>query len=161
MIRRLAWPIVAAIAFAFLVGLALHGERPEPGLVSFKAAGFLKQFAPNAAIEVDVSRQTKHKLFRRDADWPPRIDEALRLLRDSAPLRTMTAEETATEPPSSYGLDDKAMTVVVRSAAGETFAIHFGSSNPLGSGRYAAVDGVEGVPILPAYVADAWEQILK
>jgi hypothetical protein len=161
MIRRIAWPIAAAIAFALLVSLALHGERPEPGIVSFKAAGFLKQFTPEAATEVDVASPTAHKHFRRDSDWPPRIDEALRLLRDSAPLRTMTAEEASTEPRSSYGLDDNAMVIVVRSAEGKTFTIRVGARNPLGSGLYATIDGIEGVPILPAYVGDAWEQILK
>ncbi len=41
-----------------------------------------------------------------------------------------------------------------------TFTIVFGAANPLGSARYARIDAVEGVPLLPAYVAETWEQAI-
>jgi hypothetical protein len=158
---RLGWPLAAALAFAFLAGFALHGKRPEAGLADFKPGGFLTQFAPEDAAEVEVATPNGRRTFRRSDGWPPRIDEALRLLRDSAPLRTMGMDEISTQPASSYGLDDHATRVAVRNAGGRTFVIRFGGRNPLGSGRYAAVEGVPGVSILPTYVGDAWEQVLK
>jgi len=159
--QRLAWPVAAAVAFAFLVGLALHGERPEPGLVRFEAAGFMKQFAPEQVREVEIVTAAGRWRFRRGTDWPDRIDAALRLLRDAGPMRVMTADEVATQSAATYGLDSGATVVTVRSEGGETFAIRFGARNPLGSGRYARVDGMGGVPILPAYVGDAWEQVVQ
>jgi len=50
--------------------------------------------------------------------------------------------------------------VQVRAANGTTFRIQFGGRNPLGAARYARVDGIEGVPMLPAYVGDAWQQVI-
>ncbi len=161
MIRRLGWPVAALAAFAFLVALALHGKRPEAGLVGFQAAGYLKQFAPQDAVEVAIATPGGTKRFTRDAAWPARLDEALRLLRDSGPMRVMSAEEVAGQPLSAYGLDDKATAVAVRSRAGDVFAIRFGARNPLGSGRYVQVKGVPGVPILPSYVGDAWEHVTE
>ena len=34
------------------------------------------------------------------------------------------------------------------------------SANPLGSARYTRIDGIDGVPLLPAYVAETWEQAI-
>jgi hypothetical protein len=161
LIRRSAWPAAAAVSFAFLVGLALHGERPEPGLARFEAAGFMKQFTPEQVREVEVVSPAGTQRFRRDAGWPERVDTALRLLRDAGPMRVMTKEEVTAAPAATYGLDASATTVTVRSDTDETFVIRFGARNPLGSGRYTRIDGVDGVPILPAYVADTWEQVVQ
>lgn len=159
--RRWVWPFVAALSFALLLALALHGKRPDAGLVGFRAGGYLKAFEPEDAVEVAVTLPAGNKRFTRQENWSPGIDEALRLLRDSAPMRVMTADEVANQPPSAYGLENKAIAVRVRSRTGQTFAIRFGARNPLGSGRYVQVEGVPGVPILPSYVGDAWEKVAK
>jgi hypothetical protein len=174
LIRRAGWPLAAAVALAFLVALALHGERPEPGLARFKAAGLLTAFAPEDAREVEIARAGETWRFRREASgWraidpprpvpagaPGRIDTALRLLRDSGPVRTLSPDEVARVPPADYALGMDALSVTVRGPDGATFAIRFGARNPLGSARYATVDGVDGVPMLPAYVAETWEQAI-
>jgi hypothetical protein len=172
LIRRLAWPLVAAGAFAFLAGLALHGERRDP-MQEFRPAGLLTAFAPEDAREVEIATGAGTWRFRRDGGWwevdsskpapadvAQRIDTALRLLRNSAPLRVLTADEVARVPPSEYALAADSLRVQVRAADGATFRVQFGGRNPLGSARYAKVDGMEGVPMLPAYVGDAWEQVI-
>jgi hypothetical protein len=53
------------------------------------------------------------------------------------------------------------LTVHVRASSGAVFAIQFGGANPLGAARYARVEGLPGVPLLPIHVADAWEQLAK
>jgi hypothetical protein len=174
LIRRAGWLLAAVAAFAFLAALALHGERPEPGLARFKAAGLLTAFAPEDAREVEIVTGGETWRFRRDgAVWravaPPRavpaeatsrIDTALRLLRDSGPLRTLSADEIARVPPAEYALGSDALHITVRGPDGAKFAIRFGNRNPQGSARYARVDGVDGVPLLPAYVAETWEQVV-
>ncbi len=172
MIRRVAWPLAAVAAFAFLVGLALQGERRDP-MQEFKPAGLLTAFAPEDAREIEIAAGAAVWHFRRDGAWRPveqtkpvpsdfaqRIETALRLLRNSSPLRLLTAEEVARVPPSEYALATDSLRVKVRAADGATFRIQFGGLNPLGSARYAKVDGMEGVPMLPAYVGDAWEQVV-
>ena len=174
LIRRAAWPLAAAVAFGFLAALALHGERPEAGLARFKAAGLFTAFAPEDAREVGLSRAGETWRFRREggtwraveaprpvpANAANRIDTALRLLRDSGPLRVLSPEEAARATPSDYALGPEALSVTVLGPDAATFAIRFGATNPLGSARYARVEGIEGVPMLPTYVAETWEQAI-
>ncbi len=172
LIRRLAWPLAAAAALTFLVGLALHGGRPDP-MAQFKPAGLLTAFTPEEARDVEVANGAEVWRFRRDAEWRTvdvprpvstdvgaRIDAALRLLRNSGPLRVLTAEEVARVPASEYALGPGGLRVQVRASSGVVFLIQFGGRNPLGSARYVRVDGLDGVPMLPAYVADAWERVI-
>lgn len=174
LIRRAAWPVAAAVALAFLAALALHGERPESGLVRFKAAGLLTAFAPTDAREIEVAKTGEIWRFRREggswravetprpapADAADRIESALRLLRDSGPLRVLSADEAAGATAADYALGPEALRVTVIGPDAATFAIRFGATNPLGSARYARVEGHDGVPLLPAYVAEAWERAI-
>lgn len=174
LIRRAAWPMAAAVALAFLAALALHGERPEPGMVAFKAAGLLTAFAPAEAREIEVSRAGELWRFRREgrswraveaprpipAEAADRIDTALRLLRDSGPLRVLSANEVAHAAPADYALGPEALRVTVFGPDAATFAVRFGAANPLGSARYARIEGIDGVPLLPTYVAETWEQVI-
>ena len=174
LIRRAAWPLAAAVAFGFLAALALHGERPDAGLAPFKAAGLFTAFAPEDAREVGISRAGETWRFRREGEtWraveaprpapanaADRIDTALRLLRDSGPLRVLSADEAARAAPSDYALGPQALSVTVLGPDAATFSIRFGAANPLGSARYAQVGGIDGVPMLPTYVAETWEQAI-
>jgi hypothetical protein len=164
MIGRWAWPVAAAAAFAFLVGLALHGGRPDL-LVDFKPSG-LMAFAPEQAREIEIARGSERKRFVRDGErWeaPPqtseRLETGLRLLRNSAPMRLLSAEEVARVPPSEYALGPDSLRITVRPQGGAAFVVVFGGRNPLGSARYAKVDGTAGVVLLPSYVAETWEQV--
>jgi hypothetical protein len=161
---RWAWPAAAALAFAFLVGLALHGGRPDI-MVQFKPGG-LMTFAPEQAREIEVRRGADRKRFVRSGErWnapvetAERLEAGLRLLRNAAPMRMLTAEEVARVPPSEYTLSADSLRVTVRPATGAAFVIQFGGTNPLGAARYAKVDGEAGVALLPTYVAEAWEQV--
>ncbi len=174
LIRRARWPLAAAVAVAFLAILALHGERPDSALAPFKAAGPLTAFAPEQAREVDIAKAGDTWHFRREAgtwqavhaprpvpaDASDRIDTALRLLRDSRPLRVLSPDEVSRTTAADYALGADALSVTVHAAGGATFAIRFGALNPLGSATYARVEGAEEVPLLPAYVAGTWEQAI-
>jgi hypothetical protein len=163
-LTRWAWPAAAALAFAFLVGLALQGSRPD-SMVQFNPGG-LMSFAPEQAREIEIRRGADRKRFVRNGErWDApvetaeRLDAGLRLLRNAAPMRVLTAEEVARVPPSEYALGADSLRVTVRPAAGAAFVILFGGANPLGAARYAKVDGEAGVVLLPTYVAEAWEQV--
>jgi hypothetical protein len=174
LIRRAAWPLAAALALALLVGLALHGQRPDTGLVAFKPGGLLTAFAPEDAREVEIVSGRETWRFRHDggrwqaldaprpvaADADKRIETALRLLHNSAPLRLLSDQEVGPAMPADYALGDEALRVSVRGPGDTRFVIRFGAANPLGLAHYARVDGVAGVPLLPTYVAEAWRQAI-
>jgi len=171
-LRRLAWPAAAVGSAAFIVALALHGERPEPGLARFVAAG-LMTLPPERVSEVDVTSGGRTwRLRRAESRWTlveggplrmpdPRlqIEEALALLHRSGPERTLTTDE-ATGSERDFGLDRPALTVTARAAPAPPFTIHIGGRNPLGLARYARVDGHAGVVLLPGFVAEAWERLV-
>ena len=172
LIRRSAWPLAAAAAFVFLIAVAMHGQRRDP-MQEFKPAGVMTAFAPEDAREIDVAYRGEVWRFRRDGEWrnadpakatpadvSSRIDVALRLLRNSAPLRVLTAEEVARVPPSEYALAADSLRVEVHAANGSTFRAVFGGRNPLGAARYTKVDGLDGVILLPNHVGDAWEPVI-
>src|SRR5262249_37006305 len=94
------------------------------------------------------------------ADAGERIDTALRLLRDSSPLRTLSADEVGPTPAADYALGPDALRGAVRGPNGATFAITFGARNPLGTARYSKGGGVGGVPLLPSYVGETWQQAI-
>lgn len=163
-LTRWALPAAAALAFAFLVGLALQGGRPDI-MVQFKPAG-LMTFAPEQAREIEITRGTDRKRFVRSGErWDApvetaeRLEAGLRLLRNAAPMRVLTAEEVARVPASDYALGADSLRVTVRPGTGAAFVIQFGGTNPLGAARYAKVDGEAGIALLPTYVAEAWEQV--
>lgn len=163
-LTRWAWPAAATLAFAFLVGLALQGGRPDI-MVEFKPGG-LMTFAPEQAREIEIRRGIDRKRFVRSGErWEApvetaeRLEAGLRLLRNAAPMRVLTAAEVARVPSSEYALGVDSLRVTVRPAAGAAFVIQFGGINPLGAARYAKVDGEAGVALLPTYVAEAWEQV--
>jgi hypothetical protein len=161
---RWAWPVAAALAFAFLVGTALHGQRPDI-LVDFKPAGLLP-FDPDHARAIEIAKGADRKRFVRTgerwdapAETAERLEAGLRLLRNAAPMRVLTAAEVARVPVSEYALTADSLKVTIRPATGAAFVIQFGGANPLGAARYARVDGEAGIALLPTYVADAWEQV--
>jgi len=172
LIRRWGWPLAAAAAFVFLAAVAMHGQRRDP-MQEFKPTGVLTAFAPEEAREIEISSGGEVWRFRRDGEWKAaaapkpisgdisqRIETALKLLRNSAPLRVLTADEVERVSPSEYDLGLASLGVEVRAASGAVFRIQFGRRNPLGAARYAKVGGMAGVPLLPTYVGDAWERVI-
>jgi hypothetical protein len=164
MIGRWSWSVAAALALAFLISLAMHGGRPDI-LVEFKPGGMLP-FAADQAREIEIARGADRRRFVREenrwkapAETAEHLEAGLRLLRNSAPMRVLTAEEVARVPPAEYALGPDSLKVTVRPASGASFVVQFGGRNPLGSARYAKVDGEAGVVLLPAHAADAWERI--
>lgn len=161
---RWAWPAAAALAFAVLVGLALDGRRPDI-LVEYKPSGLMR-FGPEQAREIEIVTGGERKRFARDGErWKAptetagRLEAGLRLLHNAAPMRMLTADEVALVPASEYALGPDSLRVTIRPSGGAAFVIQFGGRNPLGAARYARVEGMAGIALLPSYVAEAWEQV--
>jgi hypothetical protein len=169
-LRRWAWPAAATVAAAPVAALALHGHRPEPGVVRFEAAGLMREPAPERAREILVTAGARRWRFVRDEDgawtergaagaegWARRVDKGLRFLHASAPMRTLAPAEVEGIADREYGLDPPRYTVSVRGPAGAPFVVAFGGVNAQGLGQYARVDGRGEVFLLPRYVGGEWE----
>jgi hypothetical protein len=167
-----AWTGAAVVATTAIVTLAVHGRRPDSGLVRFQAAGVMVHIAPERVREIELTAGERHWRFARvptggwsvtgprlpSTDWPSLIDEGLRFLSVSAPQRVMTEEEYAGTPPGEFGLGPARYAVLVRAPETEPFAIEFGSFNALGLGQYARVAGRVELFLLPRFVGEPWEK---
>jgi hypothetical protein len=159
------------VATTAIFTLALHGRRPDSGLVRFEAAGVMVHIAPERVREIELTAGERHWRFARvptggwsvtgprlpSTDWPSLIDEGLRFLSVSAPQRVMTRDEYAGTSPGEFGLGPARYAVLVRAPETEPFAIEFGSFNALGLGQYARVAGRAELFLLPRFVGEPWE----
>lgn len=167
--------IAAALATAAIIALALHGQRPDPSLVRFEAAGAMLRIAPETVTEVVVSEAGRRWRFERAGvtGWAAapgapvgaersaaHLDSGLRFLHASAPQRVLQADEVAGIAPSEFGLDPPRYSVLVRSSSDAPFSIEFGALNPQGLARYARVGGRREILLLPSFVGEPWEALI-
>lgn len=168
MMSRLAWTAAAIIATLVLVGLAFTGGRGGPGLEPFVPKGLLTIPVENVR-EIDVSAPRGHWHFvRTEGGWratqgvatagfEARLDNALRLLRNSGPERVLTGAEVTRAGAAQFGLAPPWLRIIVSGPDALVFAISFGATNPMGLSHYAMLDGSPEIALLPIFVAEAWE----
>jgi len=173
-VRRWGWPVAATIAVAFIGILAFRGERPEPGLVRFRAAGLLVDWAIEDVMMVAVSGGGTYQTFHRvpgggwradDGGTAPslteRIETGLKLLHNSPPERRLTTAEFDDRSLAEFGLDPPRLAVTAQKAQGGSVTIYFGAVNPIGLARYTRIDGKPEIVLLPSFVAEAWERVAR
>lgn len=168
---RTVWIGAALAAAGLLVGLALHGERPDPaGLARFEAAGVMLAIEPTRVTVVEVRRADARWRFRRapDGAWAAAgagpagagagtaVTEGLRFLHASAPQRVLDRSEVGGIPMSEYGLEPPGYVVTVE-GPGTLFTVEFGAVNPQGLAQYARVAGRDEIFLLPRFVGRSWE----
>lgn len=165
-LRRAAWAAAVVIAIAALGALALHGRRPDGGLVRFHAAGVMAAIALDDVREVRLAAGARRWRFVRDADGAWRapgpgdaapIAEALRFLHAAAPQRVLEPEELGDTALADLGLDPPRYVVTVEPARRGPFTVRFGGPNAQGLAQYAQVDDGTAVLLLPRYVGERWE----
>ncbi len=173
-VTRWRWPLAAAIAAGFIAILAFHGERPEPGLGRFEAAGLLASWSAGDVAALEVGAGPARRYFRLvpgrgwslegadgavPSELAAHLETGLKLLRNSAPERIFAGSELDHQRLAEFGLEAPLLTVTVRSARGDSMTVHFGKANPLGLARYARIEGRTEVMLLPGFVADAWQSV--
>ena len=166
---RLAWAVAALGATAFLAALAFTGGRGGPGLAPFVPNGLLAIPAEDVR-EIDVATPRAHWHFVRvqgswratqgitTAGFGERLDNALRLLRNSGPDRILTSAEVAQAGAAQFGLAPPWLRIVIRGPDSSSFAISFGATSPMGLSHYARLDGSSEIALLPAFVAEEWQR---
>jgi hypothetical protein len=172
-LKAWAWGVGSVAALAVLGGLALHGERPEPGLVRFEAAGVMRHVPIAEVDEVRVVAGARRWVFARAAHarWhvaagsapagdPAAVERGLRFLNVSAPQRVLEPEDLAGAPLAEFGLEPPRYVVSVHARGRPAFIVHFGALNAQGLAQYARVSDGASVYLLPRFVGEPWEAAL-
>jgi hypothetical protein len=174
-LRRAVWVGVALLAAGIITALAFHGRRPDSSLARFEAAGVMVSIPPDTVTEVVVTRGDRRWRFERAGPkaWTTapgtaagesvgsHIDSGLRLLHASAPQRVLEPGELTGASRSELGLEPPRFSVSIRSSAAGPFRIDFGALNAQGLAQYAQLPGRAEVLLLPGFVGDQWEAVMK
>ena len=174
-LKRAVWWGMALVAAGIVTGLAFHGRRTDSSLARFEAAGVMLAISPDTVTEVVVTQGDRRWRFERigRGAWAPtparragesvgsQIDSGLRFLHVSAPQRVLEPGELAGIARSEFGLEPPRFSVSVRSSAAGPFSIDFGARNAQGLAQYAHVAGRAEVFLLPGFVGDPWEAVMK
>ena len=173
--RRLLGLGGAALAVGFLVAMTMSGRVRESGqFVRFVAAGVLAETpAQVSRIELMgnggrwVFARTAEGGWRRDRDQRPvppplgtHLDEALKFLHASAPVRILDQREWVEHGLGEFGLERPALSAVLLNDDQRLLAVHFGSTNPQKVLQYMRIDGRDEVYVMSRFVGAEWEQAL-
>ena len=172
--RRLLGVSGAAIAVGFLIAMALFGRARESGqLVRFVPAGVLAE-APAQITRIELMGSARRSIFtrngegawRRDQDPRPvpsplatHLDDALKFLHVSAPVRVLARQEWAEHGLGEFGLERPGMSAVLSHDARQVLLVHFGSVNPQKVLQYMRVDGRDDIYVMARFVGEEWERV--
>ena len=172
-LTRLAPAIIAVLAVSFLSAMALSGQIRESGqFVRFVAAGVLTQ-TPAEVDRVELSSGARQWTFTRAArGWQiepgaamvsrplaTHLDDSLKFLHASAPIRVMPRDEWAPHGLGEFGLEPPAYSVAVFQSGRRVLAVGFGSPNPQKVLQYMRIDGEDRVYVMSRSVGQEWEQV--
>ncbi len=170
------WPALAgaALAVGFIAAMVWFGREPESAwLVKFEAAGVLTT-APERISRVELTADGRRLIFvRRPAGWtaehapgplPPllaaSLENSLKFMHASAPVRVLSREEYRGTALAEYGLDPPRYTVFLVEGGRTVLEAGFGVPNPQKVLQYMRLRGHDEVHLMSRFVGKEWERVL-
>ncbi len=173
--RRLAMPLLAMLALAYLVTMVVSGAQPvQRQLVKFEAKGVLP-IEPEGVQKVTLGKGGRQvALVRRgEGGWTlegggpvegaavTHIDTAVKMLHRSGPVREMAAEELSGIDTRPFGLEDPVVVATIAGAGGRALTVRFGALNPEGFLQYMRIDGDPKVYLMSRFIGAEWLAALE
>jgi hypothetical protein len=173
--RRLLGLGGALLAVGFLVAMTLSGRLRESGqLVRFVAAGVLPE-TPAQVDRVELAARSRRWVFTRTVGggWQmgpgPRpvarslathLDDSIKFMHVSAPIRVMERTEWAEHGLREFGLDPPAYSAALFGGGRRLLAVGFGSPNPQKVLQYMRIEDREQVYVMSRFLGQEWERVL-
>ena len=165
----------AVLATAFLVLMAVSGRVQESAqFVRFVPAGVLGDLpARIGRVELSghggrwqFSRGASGWQFERDhrpvaASLASRLDNGIKFLHVSAPVRVLSRQEWSEQGYGEFGLNQPAVAAILFENDRRALAVAFGSTNPQKVLQYMRIDGRDEVYLMSRFVGHEWEEILN
>lgn len=167
-------PLLATLALVYLVAMVVSGAMPvQRQLVRFEAKGVLG-VPPERVARVELSRGGQRlALHRRGADeWATtdgadigaaghRVSTAVRMMRNSAPVREIEAADLAGIDAAPLGLDPPQLSARLYDEAGQlVLAARFGARNPEEYLQYMRVEGDARLYLMSRFIGEEWSQAM-
>ena len=172
-LRRLALPLLAVLALAYLVAMVMVGAQPvQRQLVKFEAKGVLP-IEPEAVQRITLGRSGREVvLVRRGDGWAleaggaiegagaTHLDTAVKMLHRSGPVREIAAEELSGVDTRPFGLEEPVVVATVAGSGGRPLTVRFGALNPEGFLQYMRIDGDPKVYLMSRFIGAEWAAAL-
>jgi uncharacterized protein DUF4340 len=173
LLRRLALPLLALLALAYLVAMVVTGAQPvQRQLVKFEAKGVLP-IEPQAVQRITLGRGERQLVLMRSGDgWTlepggavevpaaTHLDTAVKMLQRSPPVREITAEELSGVDTRPFGLDEPVVVATLSGTGGKSLTVRFGNLNPEGFLQYMRIDGDPKVYMMSRFIGAEWTAAL-
>ena len=174
-LRRLAMPLLALMALAWLVAMVVFGAQPvQRQLVKFEAKGVLR-IEPDAVQKITLGAGGRQATLVRGGNggWAleeggavagaaaPHLDTAVKMLNRSGPVREIAPEELSGVDTRPFGLDEPVVTATLSGSAGQPLTVRFGALNPEGFLQYMRIDGESKVYLMSRFIGAEWMAALE
>jgi hypothetical protein len=175
LLRRLALPLLALLALAYLVAMVVTGAQPvQRQLVKFEAKGVL-QIEPEAVQRITLGRDGRQVMLVRTGDggWAveggtavegaaaAHLDTAVKMLHRSGPVREIAAEELTGVDTRPFGLEQPVVVAALAGSGGQPLTVRFGALNPEGFLQYMRIDGDSKVYLMSRFIGAEWAAALE
>ncbi len=173
-VRRLALPLLAVLALAYLVAMVVTGAQPvHRQLVKFEAKGVLP-IEPEAVQRVTLGGDGRQAVLTRrgeggwvldgggavDGATATHLDTAVKMLHRSGPVREIAAEELAGVDTRPFGLEEPTVVATLAGPGGRALTVRFGALNPEGFLQYMRIDGDPKVYLMSRFIGAEWAAAL-
>jgi hypothetical protein len=172
-LRRLAVPLLALLALAWLIAMVVTGAQPvQRQLVKFEAKGVL-QIEPEAVQKVTLGRGERQLVLVRSGNgWAQEpggavegaaathLDTAIKMLHRSPPVREIEAADLSGVDTRPFGLEEPVVVATLGGAGGKALTVRFGALNPEGFLQYMRIDGDPKVYLMSRFIGAEWTAAL-
>jgi hypothetical protein len=173
-VRRLALPLLALLALAYLVAMVVTGAQPvQRQLVKFEAKGVL-QIEPEAVRRITLGGDGRPVVLVRTGDggWAveggsavegaaaTHLDTAVKMLHRSGPVREIAPEELTGVDTRPFGLEQPVVVAALAGPGGQALTVRFGALNPEGFLQYMRIDGDPRVYLMSRFIGAEWTAAL-
>ena len=172
-LRRLALPLLALLALAYLAAMVVIGAQPvQRQLVKFEAKGVLP-IEPEAVQKIALGRGDRQLvLVRRANGWAlepggaiegaaaTHLDTAIKMLHRSGPVREIAPAELSGVDTRPFGLEEPAVVATLAGPDGKGLTVRFGALNPEGFLQYMRIDGDPKVYLMSRFIGAEWTAAL-
>ena len=173
--RRLPALAVALLAVGVLAAMVVSGQlRENRQLVKFTPAGVMRE-SPVEIDRVELRTSTGRWMFVRGREgWQAaadggavaaslavHLDDSIKFMHVSAPIRVMEREEWAPIGLREFGLDPPGYTATLYRRDTPVVGAEFGVPNPQKVLQYMKLQGRDQIYLMSRFIGEEWEQALR
>ncbi len=173
--RKLLGPAAALLAVGLLVAMVASGHlRESKQFVKFAPAGVMRE-APAEIDRVEMQTTSGRWAFARTAggwvavrDGRPlpaslaaHLDDSIKFMHVSAPIRVMEREEWESVGLREFGLDPPGYTATLYRGGTAVLGAAFGAPNPQKVLQYMRLEGRDQVYLMSRFIGEEWEQAFR